>query len=94
LPAGSRALFFIQGTGATPLLGLAVEGRTDDRGRPGLLQGTATVAQTDETVLAGPPSALQRLYGRAVGPVARALGYEATYDRYLSESFWRERDGE
>lgn len=52
------------------------------------------VTQTDETVLAGPPSALQRLYGRAVGPVARALGYEATYDRYLSESFWRERDGE
>jgi len=23
------------------------------------------------------------------GPVGRALGYRATYDRYLEESFWR-----
>ncbi len=70
------------------LFGLAVEGRTDDRGRPGPLQAAAIAERVDETHLAGVPVAAQRLYGRALGPVARALGYEATYDRFLDRSFW------
>lgn len=72
------------------LFGLAVVGRTDDRGLPGPLQGAAIAEYTDATRIAGVPLTVQRLYGRTVGPVARALGYEATYDRYLEPSFWRE----
>ncbi len=78
------------------LFGLAVEGRTDDRGRPGLLQGAAIAESVDETHLAGVPVAAQRLFGRTLGPVARAMGYRATYDRFLDRSFWEtasEQDG-
>jgi mannose-6-phosphate isomerase-like protein (cupin superfamily) len=73
------------------LFGLAAEGRTDDRGRPGVLQGAAIAEHTDETYFAGAPVAVQKLYGRALGPVARALGYEATYDRFTDEAYWRAR---
>ena len=72
------------------LFGLAREGRTDDRGRPGFLQGAVIAeAALEETYFAGVPYGVQRAVGRAFGPVGRALGYRATYDRYLEESFWR-----
>ncbi len=73
------------------LFGLAAEGRTDDAGRPGPLQGAAIAERDAGTYLAGLPISLQRAYGRLLGPVARRFGYEATYDRYLDEAFWRER---
>ena len=77
------------------LFGLASEGRTDDRGRPGFLQGAVIAEEAlEETHFAGVPYGLQRAVGRVFGPVGRALGYRATYDRYLDESFWRgEGDG-
>lgn len=72
------------------LFGLAREGRTDERGRPGFLQGAVIAEEAvDETHLAGVPYGVQRAVGRVFGPVGRALGYRATYDRYLEESFWR-----
>jgi mannose-6-phosphate isomerase-like protein (cupin superfamily) len=72
------------------LFGLASEGRTDDRGRPGFLQGAVIAEEAlEETHFAGVPYGLQRAVGRVFGPVGRALGYRATYDRYLDESFWR-----
>jgi len=73
------------------LFGLAQDGRTDERGRPGLLQAAVMAETVEETRLAGVPRPLQEAFGAVVGPVARALGYEATYDRYLSESFWAAR---
>lgn len=77
------------------LFGLAHDGRTDDRGRPGFLQGAAMAEATlGETYLTDAPYALQRAYGRLVGPLARALGYRATYEEYLEEEFWRDRAGE
>jgi len=73
------------------LFGLAREGRTDERGRPGFLQGAVIAEEAlDETYFAGVPYGVQRAVGRVFGPVGRALGYRATYDRYLEESFWRE----
>lgn len=77
------------------LFGLAREGRTDERGRPGFLQG-AVIAETalEETYFAGVPHEVQRAVGRVFGPVGRALGYRATYDRYLEESFWRTAEEE
>ena len=72
------------------LFGLAREGKTDERGRPGFLQGAVIAeAALDETYFAGVPYGVQRAVGRVFGPVGRALGYRATYDRYLEESFWR-----
>lgn len=73
------------------LFGLAREGKTDERGRPGFLQGAVIAEEAvDETHLAGVPYSVQRAVGRVFGPVGRALGYRATYDRYLEESFWRD----
>ena len=75
------------------LFGLASEGRTDERGRPGVLQSAVIAeAAVDETYFAGVPYGVQRAVGRVLGPVGRALGYRATYDRYLEESFWRDGD--
>ncbi|MFC6940803.1 cupin domain-containing protein [Salinirubellus sp. GCM10025818] len=77
------------------LFGLASEGRTDDWGRPGFLQGAVIAeAALEETYFADVPYGVQRAVGRLFGPLGRALGYRATYDRYLEESFWRgESDG-
>jgi len=77
------------------LFGLASEGKTDDRGRPGFLQGAVIAeAALDETYFAGVPYGVQRAVGRVFGPIGRALGYRATYDRYLEESFWRSEGDE
>lgn len=77
------------GTVVATLFGLAVEGRTDDEGRPEPLQAAVMAEATlDETHFADVPRTVQRAFGTLLGPVGRALGYEATYDRYTDESFW------
>jgi quercetin dioxygenase-like cupin family protein len=71
------------------LFGLAVEGRTDGEGRPSPLQAAVMAESTlDETYFADVPRPVQRAFGTLLGPVGRAVGYEATYDRYTDESFW------
>jgi hypothetical protein len=77
------------------LFGLASEGRTDERGRPGFLQGAVIAeAALEETYFADVPYEVQQAVGRLFDPLGRALGYRATYDRYLEESFRRgEHDG-
>lgn len=73
------------------LFGLAVEGETDETGRPHPLQAAVMAEATlDETYFADVPYPVQRAFGDLLGPVGRALGYEATYDRYTDEAFWRE----
>lgn len=74
------------------LFGLAHEGAVDDEGRPGPLRAAAMAEATlDETYFTGVPYPVQRAFGAAVGPLARLLGYEATEERYLDESFWLAR---
>lgn len=74
------------------LFGLAHEGRVDEQGRPALLRAAAMAEATlDETYFTGAPYPVQRAFGATVGPLARRLGYEATEERYLEESFWRGR---
>ncbi|MFB6129625.1 MAG: cupin domain-containing protein [Salinigranum sp.] len=73
------------------LFGMAHEGKLNDRGQPGFLQGMVSAAATiDDTVFTSPPPAITRPLARAVAPIARALGYQAVHDRYASEAFWRE----
>jgi mannose-6-phosphate isomerase-like protein (cupin superfamily) len=74
------------------LFGLAHDGAVDSRGRPDFLQAMAMAEETlDETYFTGVPYGVQRALGGTFGPLARALGYEATQERYLDEAFWRGR---
>lgn len=74
------------------LFGLAHEGDVDGQGRPGFLRAMAMAEETlDETYFTGVPYGVQRALGEAFGPLSRALGYEATEERYLDEAFWRAR---
>jgi mannose-6-phosphate isomerase-like protein (cupin superfamily) len=76
------------------LFGLAHDGKVDDRGRPGFLRAMAMAeVALDETYFTGAPYALQRALGETFGPLARALGYRATEERYLDDGFWRARAG-
>ena len=75
------------------LFGLAHEGTVDERGRPRFLRAMAMAEATlEETYFTGVPYGVQRVLGETVGPLARALGYEAVEERFLDESFWRERE--
>jgi quercetin dioxygenase-like cupin family protein len=60
--------------------GLARDGETDGRGRPGLLQA-AVIAQAyaDEFRLDGPPWPVQRAVFGVLAPVGGLLGYRAEY---------------
>jgi hypothetical protein len=49
-------------------------------------------ATLEETYFTGVPYGVQRVLGETVGPLARTLGYEAVEERFLDESFWRERE--
>jgi quercetin dioxygenase-like cupin family protein len=65
---------------AETLFGLARLGHTDDKGMPNLLQ-LALIAQEfrDVVVFHSPPPAVQNMLFGALAPLARALGYRATY---------------
>lgn len=65
--------------------GLATDGKTGPTGRPPLLQ-TALVARHFSTVyrLAKPPRVIQWVIFGLLAPLAYAVGYRPTYQRYLS----------
>jgi len=87
VPANDRL-----GAVVVTLFGLAHDGEVDARGRPRFLRAMAMAEETlDETYFTGAPYAVQRALGETIGPLARALGYHATDDRYLDDAFWRER---
>ena len=74
------------------LFGLAQEGDTDPQGRPGVLQGAVMAAETiDDVYFTDVPYPVQRAVGTTLGPVGRALGYSATYERFLDEAYWQDR---
>ena len=64
--------------------GLASEGKVGKSGRPSLLQ-TALMANhfSDVFRMAKPPFVLQKVLFGILTPIARMLGYRATYDRYF-----------
>ena len=60
--------------------GLAQDGKTDESGRPGLLQAAVIArAYADEFRLARPPWPVQRAVFGALAPVGRLLGCRAEY---------------
>ena len=63
--------------------GLGADGRTDEKGMPGLLQLIAIGDEfSDVIVFRRPPPAIQRLTGAVLAPIARRRGYRGTYPRY------------
>jgi quercetin dioxygenase-like cupin family protein len=69
------------------VFGLASEGRTDDRGRLGLLQGAVVALEFDDVHrLARPPRLVQRAVFRALAPLARRKGLRGAYPRFTSWS--------
>lgn len=62
------------------LFGLARLGHTDRKGLPNPLQLALTAGEfSDVFVLRSPPPAVQRVLFGALAPIARGLGYRATY---------------
>jgi quercetin dioxygenase-like cupin family protein len=65
------------------LYGLARDGKTDARGRPGILQASLLAREFDDVIVfTRPPRVVQRLLFGAFAPVAHVLGYRASYPDY------------
>jgi mannose-6-phosphate isomerase-like protein (cupin superfamily) len=66
------------------LYGLAQDGKTDAKGRPGLLQ-TSLFAREFEDVLrfTKPTRTVQKVLFGVLAPIARLLGYRGSYPEYL-----------
>lgn len=70
------------------IFGLARDGKTDTKGRPGLLQSSLTIPEFDDVIrFVEPPRPVQKVMFGALAPVARLLGYRATYPRYGPSGF-------
>ena len=61
--------------------GLAVEGRSDEKGQPPLLQVAASLPVWG-MYLAGPPILAQRLLMAVLRPLAWLRGYRPRYERF------------
>lgn len=65
------------------LFGLASDGLTDAKGRPGLLQAALLAREFDDTIrFTSPPRAVQRPLFAALAPIARLRGLQGRYPRY------------
>lgn len=65
------------------LFGLAVDGQTDRKGRPSLLQAALLAREFDDTIrFTSPPRAIQRPLFAALAPIARLRGLHGSYPRY------------
>jgi mannose-6-phosphate isomerase-like protein (cupin superfamily) len=65
------------------LFGLARDGRTDAKGRPGLLQAALLSREFDDTLrFTNPPRAVQRPLFAALAPLARMRGLQGRYPEY------------
>lgn len=72
------------------MFGLAHEGKVNEAGRPGFLQGMVmTAGFADDTVFVSSPAVIQPL-STVLSPVGRLLGYRATYSKYETSEFWEQ----
>src|SRR5215217_1916403 len=70
------------------LYGLARDGKTDARGRPGILQASLLAHEFDDVIaFTRPPRFVQRLLFGTLAPVAHLLGYRAAYPEYGPSGF-------
>jgi quercetin dioxygenase-like cupin family protein len=64
--------------------GLANDGKTNEQGRPGILQVAATANHFANVFrLSNPPYIVQKVLFSILAPVAYLLGYRATYRKYI-----------
>lgn len=77
-PALNTEIFF------ETLYGLSRDGKTDENGRPNLLQQAVTLngVNKGEIYLARPPIPVQKAFVAALAPVGRLLGYRDCYSKY------------
>jgi mannose-6-phosphate isomerase-like protein (cupin superfamily) len=69
------------------LFGLARDGRTDENGRPGLLQAALLAREFDDTIrFTSPPRAIQRPLFAALAPLAHLRGLHGSYPGYVNDS--------
>lgn len=62
---------------------LAADGKTDEHGRPGLLQSALTAREFDDVHrLVRPPRLVQKLLFAALAPLARSRGLRGSYPEY------------
>lgn len=67
------------------LFGLARDGKVDAKGRPSLLQAAVMMQEfSDVIVFTQPPRAVQRVVAGVLAPVAKVLGYRASYLGYTT----------
>jgi len=72
------------------LFGLAHEGKTGRKGQPGFWQSMVMGAElSDDTVFTHIPPKLQQSLFKLFGPVGKFMGYEAIYERFLEERYWK-----
>lgn len=70
------------------LYGLARDGETDARGKPGILQASLLAREFDDVmVFTKPPRFVQRLLFGTLAPVAHLLGFRASYPEYGRSGF-------
>ena len=70
------------------LWGLGLDGQTDAKGAPGLLQLVLVSEEfSDVFVPRKPPAAIQKVVFGLLAPIARRRGYRATYPRYAELHF-------
>jgi quercetin dioxygenase-like cupin family protein len=67
------------------MFALAMEGKTNDKGMPGLLQMALISREFDDVLqVMNPPLAVQRVLFALLTPLARLLGYQAIYPHHQS----------
>ena len=66
------------------ITGLAQDGKTNERGMPGILQVAVTANRfSDVFRLSNPPYVLQKILFAVLAPVAYLFGYRAMYRKYI-----------
>jgi len=74
------------------LFGLAHEGALTPKGQPKLWQAMVIGAEyADDTVFTSPPPSITIPLAKALAPLARRMGYRATYPRFADPAFWSAR---
>jgi mannose-6-phosphate isomerase-like protein (cupin superfamily) len=67
------------------LFGLARDGRTNETGRPSILQAALLAREFDDVIrFTSPPRAVQRPLFAALAPIARLRGLRGCYPQYLA----------